>query len=67
MQLDDCEKAGRLKGGILTTASAMGPVLLERLERHGDVRFSISSSVGARGEKNPVNPAQEANTKQSKM
>ena len=49
LQLEDCEKAGRAKGGILTPASAMGPVLLERLQKHADVKFSISPAVGARG------------------
>lgn len=48
LQLEDCEKAGRVKGGILTPASAMGPVLIDRLQRTGDFKFSISPSVGAK-------------------
>jgi short subunit dehydrogenase-like uncharacterized protein len=50
LQLDDCEKAGRVKGGILTPASAMGPVLVDRLQQKAEVTFSISPAVGARGQ-----------------
>ena len=34
-QGDECESAGYLKGGILTPASAMGMVLLKRLQHKG--------------------------------
>lgn len=70
LQLEDCEAAGRAKGGILTPASAMGPVLLDRLRRHGQTYFAISPSVGAY---NTIKPSQkpsdiaEQAVEQSKM
>jgi short subunit dehydrogenase-like uncharacterized protein len=38
-----CDEAGCLKGGVLTPASAMGLVLIERLRRAG-LTFDITSS-----------------------
>lgn len=68
LQLDDCEKAGRLKGGILTPASAMGPVLLDRLQHNADCRFSISPAVGHRSSNaGPQSPGDGQNPSQSKM
>ena len=68
-QLGDCEKAGRVKGGVLTPASAMGPVLIDRLQRHGDCKFTISPAVGHRLDRSGPTDAEPADaaSSQSKM
>ncbi len=68
-QVEECEKAGCLGGGVLTPATAMGPVLLRRLAEHGGVTFSVSPGVGARGTLDPEQPVSAASdgTQQSKM
>lgn len=55
-QVEECEKAGCLGGGVLTPATAMGPVLLRRLAECGGVSFSVSSAVGARDTLAPERP-----------
>ena len=66
--MDECEAAGCLKGGILTPATAMGPVLLRRLAEGGDVTFSMSPAVGDRGTTDPAPPSGDADGQQhSKM
>lgn len=69
LQLGDCEKAGRVRGGVLTPASAMGPVLIDRLQRHGDCKFTISPAVGHRLDRSGPTDAEPADaaSSQSKM
>lgn len=69
LEMDECEAAGCLKGGILTPATAMGPVLLNRLQQYGDVKFSISTCVGARDTMTPEAPVPSTTDgqQQSKM
>jgi short subunit dehydrogenase-like uncharacterized protein len=44
-QEDELEKAGKLQGGVLTPASAMGMILVERLNKAG-MDFRIESDAG---------------------
>ena len=44
MQEDELKKAGKLQGGVLTPASAMGMVLVERLNEAG-MEFRIESDA----------------------
>ena len=46
-QGDDLEKAGKLPGGVLTPASAMGYVLLDRLMQHAGTTFTVDSASSA--------------------
>ena len=68
-QAEECVKAGCLGGGVLTPATAMGPVLLRRLAEHGNVTFTMSSAVGARNTLDPEQPVEAAQdgAQQSKM
>ena len=43
-QGEELQKAGKLSGGVLTPASAMGHVLLDRLMQHAGTTFNIESS-----------------------
>lgn len=66
-QLDECEDAGCVKGGILTPASAMGPALLRRLTENGEVKFEISPKVGDSGTTEAVPSAETGSQQHSRM
>ena len=46
VQEDELKKAGKLQGGILTPASAMGMTLVERLNKAG-MEFRLDSHAAA--------------------
>ena len=44
VQEDELKKAGKLQGGVLTPASAMGMILVERLNKAG-MSFHVDSEA----------------------
>lgn len=66
-QLDECEDAGCVRGGILTPATAMGPALLRRLTENGEVKFEISPKVGDSGTTDVVPSAETGSQQHSRM
>ena len=46
VQEDELKKAGKLQGGVLTPASAMGMTLVDRLNKAG-MEFRIDSDAAA--------------------
>ncbi len=46
LQEDELKKANKLQGGVLTPASAMGMILVERLNKAG-MEFRVDSDAAA--------------------